>query len=173
MHYCHIAASCLLTYTSVAFYTLHYGSISRGATRGQGGRNYPGAKSLWGRQKVPTMSHVHSSIQYVCFRKTPGSKMGAPNLFFAPGAIWPRYAPLNLEISSVKKLIHAPLCRKTTMQTNCGLTNCTGNSPETGFWFSFWRLVKSWVSNTFSILHSHFYCCLSFSFQGGHRALKK
>jgi len=27
MHFCHIAASCLLTYTSVAFYTLHYGSI--------------------------------------------------------------------------------------------------------------------------------------------------
>jgi len=36
MH-CHIAASCLQTYTSVSFYTLHYGSISRGATKGQGG----------------------------------------------------------------------------------------------------------------------------------------
>jgi len=52
MHYCHIAASCLLTYTSVAFYTLNYGSISRGVTRGQGGRNYPGTKSLWGHRNT-------------------------------------------------------------------------------------------------------------------------
>jgi len=35
---------------SVAFYTLHYGSISRGVTRGQWGRNYPGAKSPWGAE---------------------------------------------------------------------------------------------------------------------------
>jgi len=82
----------LLTYTSVAFYTLHYGSI-RGVKRGQGGRNYPGAESLWGaeilrgRQKVATMSHVHSSIQYICIRKTSGSKLVAPNLLLAPGAI--------------------------------------------------------------------------------------
>jgi len=27
MHFCHIAASCLLTYISIAFCTLHYGSI--------------------------------------------------------------------------------------------------------------------------------------------------
>ena len=40
------------------------------------------------------------------------------------------------------------------------------NSPETVFSFSFWRLVKSWVSGKFSILHSYIYCCLSFSFQG-------
>jgi len=33
------------------------------------------------------------------------------------------------------------------------------------------RLVKSWVSKKFSTLHSYFYCCLSFSFQG-HQALK-
>jgi len=52
MHYCHIAASCLQTYASVAFYTLHYGSISRGITRGQWGRNYLGAKSLWGRWNI-------------------------------------------------------------------------------------------------------------------------
>ena len=42
---------------------------------------------------------------------------------------------------------------------------------EAGFSFSFWRLVKSCVSNTFSTLHSYFYCCLSFYFQG-HQALK-
>ena len=58
------------------------------------------------------------------------------------------------------------------MQTNCRLKNYTGNSPETDFSFSFWRLVKYWVNNTFSTLHSYFYCCRSFSFQGGHQALK-
>jgi len=42
MHFCHIAASCLLTQTSVAFYTLHYGSISRGVMKGQGGANTRG-----------------------------------------------------------------------------------------------------------------------------------
>jgi len=46
-----------------------------------------GDEILWGRQKIPTMSHVPSSIQYICFRKTSGSKMGAPNLLLAPGAI--------------------------------------------------------------------------------------
>jgi len=50
------------------------------------------------------------------------------------------------------------------MQTNCGLTNCSGKSPETGFSFSIWRLVKSWVTYKISILHFYFYCCLSFSF---------
>jgi len=52
MHYCQLAASCLQTYTSVAFYTLHYGSISMGVTREQWGRNYAGSKSLWGRWNI-------------------------------------------------------------------------------------------------------------------------
>ena len=69
--------------------------------------------------------------------------------------------------------IHSPLCCKPTMETYsyCGLTNCTGNSPETDFSFSFWRLVKSWVSSKFSILRSYFNCCLFF--RGCHQALKK
>jgi len=93
MHCCDIAASYLLTYTSVAFYTLHYGSISRGVTKGQGGRNYPGPNHSGGAPnnckgaKKTTMSHVNSSIQYICFRKTSGLKMGAPNLLLALGAI--------------------------------------------------------------------------------------
>ena len=40
-----------------------------------------------GRKKVPTMSQVLSSIQYICFRKTSGANMGAPNLLLAQGAI--------------------------------------------------------------------------------------
>jgi len=53
-----------------------------------------GAKSLHrvsndcgGCRKVPTMSHINSSVQYICFRKTSGSIMGAPNLLLVPGAI--------------------------------------------------------------------------------------
>jgi len=50
--------------------------------KGQGGaitwalNNSGGAEILRGSQKIPTISHVHSSIQYICFRKTSGSKMG-------------------------------------------------------------------------------------------------
>jgi len=33
------------------------------------------------------MSQVLSSVEYICFRKTSGSKMGAPNLLLALGAI--------------------------------------------------------------------------------------
>ena len=39
------------------------------------------------RRKVPTMSQVLSSIQYIYSQKTSGSNMEAPNLFLAPGAI--------------------------------------------------------------------------------------
>jgi len=49
--------------------------------------HYGGAESVRGPQKVPKMSQVLSSIQYICFRKTSGSNMGAPNLLLAPGAI--------------------------------------------------------------------------------------
>jgi len=38
-------------------------------------------------EKVPTMSQVLSSIQYIGFRKTSGSKTGTPNLLLVLGAI--------------------------------------------------------------------------------------
>jgi len=48
--------------------------------------HYGGAESLrgtpnvcWGRRKVPTISQLFASFQYICFRKTSGSNMGAPN----------------------------------------------------------------------------------------------
>jgi len=72
---------------------LHYGTIGRGVTKGQGSaitrapHHSGGTEILWGRQKIPTISHVSSAIQYICFRKTSGSKMGSPNLLLAPGAI--------------------------------------------------------------------------------------
>ena len=46
-----------------------------------------GTEWLRGAPKIPTMSQVLSSIQYICFRETSGSNMGAPNLLLAPGAI--------------------------------------------------------------------------------------
>ena len=46
---------------------------------GQGGHNSPGANSLRGRRKVPTMSQVLSSIQQICIGKSSASNMGAPN----------------------------------------------------------------------------------------------
>jgi len=39
-----------------------------------------------GDQKVTTMSQARFLKQYICFRKTSGSNVGAPNLFLAPGA---------------------------------------------------------------------------------------
>jgi len=47
-----------------------------------------------GRQELPTMSQVLSSVHYISFLKTSGSNMGAPRTCFsAPSATWPRYAP--------------------------------------------------------------------------------
>jgi len=40
-----------------------------------------------GRRKVPTISQVRSSLQYISFRKTSGSNMEAPNLLLAQGTI--------------------------------------------------------------------------------------
>jgi len=50
------------------------------------------------------MSQLLSSVLYICFRKTSGSNIGAPNLLHAPGAIKPRYAPAcrALRISQVQ-----------------------------------------------------------------------
>jgi len=60
----------------------HLDGQHRGVRRGgQGRHNSPSAESLWGRRKVPTLSQVLSSIQYICFRKTLGSNMGRQTCF--------------------------------------------------------------------------------------------
>ena len=64
-----------------------------GSTIPRAAIHYGGVESLRGRRKVPTLSQVLSSIQYICFRKTLGLNMGAPNLCLAPCAIYPRNAP--------------------------------------------------------------------------------
>jgi len=49
---------------------------------GARGQKVPGLESL-GRQKVPTMSQVLSSMQYTYSQMTLGSNTGAPNLLLA------------------------------------------------------------------------------------------
>ena len=156
MHFCHITASGLLTYISVAFYTLHYGSISKDVTRGArwvqfhcrritlGTLKYCGGRRMIvGAPKSPNKHFLqYSRPTFSSERKTSGSHMGG-QIASCPGRYLSSLRPYQSGDSFVKKLIHSLLCCKTTMQTNCGLTNCTGNGPETGFSFSFWRLVKS------------------------------
>jgi len=63
-------------------------SISRGVTRtGKRGTIPWAPNDREERRKVLTMSQALSSIQYICYRKTSVSNMGAPNLPLAPGAI--------------------------------------------------------------------------------------
>jgi len=64
------------------------GDISPSAASLQGAESLREAPNdyAW-RRKVSTMSQVLSSIQYICFQKTSGSNMGAPNLLLIPGAI--------------------------------------------------------------------------------------
>jgi len=62
--------------------------IAQHQKRNQGvrGNNFAGAESLWGTKKLQ-QCHKHFSKQDICFRKTSGSNIGAPNVFLGPGAI--------------------------------------------------------------------------------------
>ena len=57
--------------------------------RNEGGKRalFPGSRITMGAPKIPTISQVLSSIQYICFRKTSVSNMGTPKLLLAPGTI--------------------------------------------------------------------------------------
>jgi len=80
---------------------------------GQRGHNYPGTEWLCGRQitagrggrrKVPTMSKYF--LQCSTFTsENLRFEHGAPNLFLAPGGIWPRYAPEQWLLISISGLI--------------------------------------------------------------------
>jgi len=60
-----------------------------------------------GRRKVPTMSQVLCSIQYICFRKTLVLNMGVPNLPWAPSSrvthLLPQPPMAHTKVSWVKK----------------------------------------------------------------------
>ena len=60
----------------------------RGVTRGKRGAQFPGRRITMAasnhcgeRRKVPSMSQVLSSMQYICFRKSSGSNMGWQTCF--------------------------------------------------------------------------------------------
>jgi len=76
---------CFLIYTSCT--SKSWWCLPRGVTRGARGAQFPGRRVNMGRRKLPTMSQVLPSTQYICFRKTSGSNMGAPNLLLAPDTI--------------------------------------------------------------------------------------
>ena len=60
---------------------------------GKGGRDSPGAESLWGRRIITGLGekfqqcHQYFLQHHICFRKTFRFEHGAPNLLIAPGAI--------------------------------------------------------------------------------------
>ena len=88
MHFCQKLASCLLAY--------------RGATRGSqfsGLQITMGAPDdCRGRRKLPTVSQIFSSVECICFQKTSGSNMGAPNLLLALGPIYTHYTPADVQM---------------------------------------------------------------------------
>jgi len=64
------------------------GTIPRAPNQYVGAESLPGAPNEFrGRQEVQKISQVFSSIQYICYRKTSGSNMVAPNSFLASSAI--------------------------------------------------------------------------------------
>jgi len=92
-------------------------SRARGVTSGGRGTQCPGRQITGGRRKVPPMLQVLSSIHYLYYQKTSGSKMGAPNLFLAPGAISCNLGtPLSrtsiLKITKLKKITSMTSCDK-------------------------------------------------------------
>jgi len=67
--------------------------LRRVAECGNHGRNdggeeaqFPGRRITMKAPKSPN-NVTSTSVQYICFRKTSGSNMGAPNLLLTPGAI--------------------------------------------------------------------------------------
>jgi len=77
MHFCQKPASCLLTYRGVT-----RGAQSSGCRITTGATNHCGGMpdNRVGPRKVPTISQILSSVEYICFRKTSGSNVVAPNL---------------------------------------------------------------------------------------------
>jgi len=72
---------------------VHHGLLRRVAARSNQGRNdgeqgaqFPGLRITMRAPKSPN-NVTRTSMQYICFRNTSGSNIGAPNLLVAPGAI--------------------------------------------------------------------------------------
>jgi len=72
---------------------VYHDLLRRVAARSNQGRNdegqgaqFPGRRITMRAPKSPD-NITRTSLQYICFRKTSGSNIGAPNLLLAPGAI--------------------------------------------------------------------------------------
>jgi len=139
MHFCHIAANCLLTQTSVAFYTLHYGSISRGVMKGQWGRNYLGAESLWGRWMITGAPKNPNNFTHTFFNTVhllPEDlrfENGGAKLASCPGRYLTSLRPCQSGDQFRQEIHPLTFVLQNDDADNCGLTNCNGNSPETVF----------------------------------------
>jgi len=96
---------------------------------GQEDHNSPCAESLQGAPKSP--NNVTSTFFNTAhfFQKTSGSKMGAPNLLLALGAIEPRYAPANTFAYFCGGIINLLWFECNTNSENC----CCFYSPSFGF----------------------------------------
>jgi len=72
---------------------VYHDLLRRVAERSNQGRNDGGQGAQFPGHRITikapkSLNNVTStSVQYICFRKTSGSNMGAPNLLLAPGAI--------------------------------------------------------------------------------------
>jgi len=64
MHFCHIAASCLLTYTPVVFYTLHYGSI-KGLVRQRKSSTHHYVANLRYRESADTRAALATDMKLI------------------------------------------------------------------------------------------------------------
>ena len=64
------------------------GTISRTQNHYGGGESLREAPNeCWSAEKSQQCHKYFSSMQYICFQKTSGSSIGAPNLLLTPGAI--------------------------------------------------------------------------------------
>jgi len=153
----------------------------QGRNKGSRGRNFRAA-NLWGRRMIAVTAKDPNNVTRTFFNTVHWL---SKDLRFENGGVkfasWhghhlPRYPPINLEISSVKKPIHSLLCCTTAMKALLNALQCNADKLQTHklhwrypwncLFVLIWRLVKSWVSNKFSTLHSDYYCCLSFFLWG-------
>jgi len=97
------------------------------ATQGRNeGHKSLGAEPLWGRHKVPKMSQILSSIQYICFRKTSGSNTGRQTYFLsrAPSNL---VTPLLLrQQSQESRFVGAAML----LFHSCFFSHCTAQNYE-------------------------------------------
>jgi len=76
-----------------------------------------GARGIFPGRRITAGAKTHNnaistfSKQYICFPKTSGSNMGAPNFFLVPGAIQPRYAPTHHDcLARMAKFVYKITC---------------------------------------------------------------